>query len=61
MAGRGFGLRAVLGEVTGYAHSTDISEAALRRAAETARLAVGRGGGTAAMRPAICRTAAIGA
>ncbi|WP_347917300.1 metalloprotease TldD [Paracoccus marcusii] len=53
MAGRGFGLRAVLGEVTGYAHSTDISEAALRRAAETARLAVGRGGGTAAMRPAM--------
>jgi TldD protein len=42
---QGFGLRAVRGEVTGYAHSTDISEAALRRAAETARLAVGRGGG----------------
>ena len=53
MAGRGFGLRAVLGEVTGYAHSTDISTASLRRAAETARLAVGRGGGTAAMQPAM--------
>ncbi|WP_405402869.1 metalloprotease TldD [Paracoccus sp. Ld10] len=52
-AGRGFGLRAVLGEVTGYAHSTDLSAAALRRAAETARLAVGRGGGTAAMEPAM--------
>ncbi|MCG6112088.1 MAG: metalloprotease TldD [Paracoccus sp.] len=49
MAGRGFGLRAVLGEVTGYAHSTEITEASLRRAAETARLAVGRGGGTAAL------------
>ncbi|QBX33834.1 metalloprotease TldD [Paracoccus liaowanqingii] len=53
MAGRGFGLRAVLGEVTGYAHSTEISEPALRRAAETARLAVGQGGGTAALAPSM--------
>ncbi|QYX57564.1 metalloprotease TldD [Roseovarius sp. SCSIO 43702] len=45
-ASEGFGLRAVLGEVTGYAHSTDISDAALARAVETARLAVGDGGGT---------------
>lgn len=45
-ASEGFGLRAVRGEVTGYAHSTEISENALRRAAETARLAVGDGGGT---------------
>ncbi|WP_299293554.1 metalloprotease TldD [uncultured Tateyamaria sp.] len=44
-AAQGFGLRAVRGEVAGYAHSTEISEAALRRAAETARLAVGDGGG----------------
>ena len=44
-ASEGFGLRAVRGEVAGYAHSTEISEAALRRAAETARLAVGDGGG----------------
>ncbi|MBU3030072.1 metalloprotease TldD [Paracoccus marinaquae] len=44
-AEQGFGLRAVRGEVTGYAHSTEITEAALRRAAETARLAVGAGGG----------------
>lgn len=51
MAERGFGLRAVLGEATGYAHSTEITEAALRRAAETARLAVGRGGGTLAAAP----------
>ncbi|MBV8592427.1 MAG: metalloprotease TldD, partial [Acetobacteraceae bacterium] len=29
----GFGLRAVAGDSTGYAHSSDISEAALRRAA----------------------------
>ena len=45
-ASEGFGLRAVRGEVAGYAHSTDISEAALQRASETARLAVGDGGGT---------------
>ena len=45
-AAEGFGLRAVRGEVAGYAHSTEISEAALRRAAQTARLAVGGGGGT---------------
>ncbi|MDP3338795.1 metalloprotease TldD [Frigidibacter sp.] len=51
-ASEGFGLRAVLGEVAGYAHSTEISEPALRRAAETARLAVGNGGGTLAPAPA---------
>ena len=32
-----FGLRAVRGETAGYAHSTEICEAALQRAAETAR------------------------
>ena len=31
----GFGLRAVAGEATGYAHSCEVSQAALRRAAET--------------------------
>lgn len=50
-ASEGFGLRAVRGEVAGYAHSTEISESALRRAAETARLAVGEGGGTLADGP----------
>ncbi|MBL4626968.1 MAG: metalloprotease TldD [Roseicyclus sp.] len=50
-AAQGFGLRAVKGEVAGYAHSTEISEAALRRAAQTARLAVGDGGGTLADPP----------
>jgi TldD protein len=48
----GFGLRAVLGETSAYAHSTELTEAALRRAAETARLAVGAGGGTLAEPPA---------
>ncbi|SEM97602.1 microcin-processing peptidase 2. Unknown type peptidase. MEROPS family U62 [Gemmobacter aquatilis] len=50
-ASEGFGLRAVRGEVAGYAHSTEISESALKRAAETARLAVGDGGGTLADAP----------
>jgi TldD protein len=50
-ASEGFGLRAVRGEVAGYGHSTEISAAALRRAAETARLAVGDGGGTLADAP----------
>src|SRR3546814_2853241 len=31
---QGFGLRAVAGEATGYAHSTEVSEAAIRRAGE---------------------------
>ncbi|MFN3824600.1 MAG: metalloprotease TldD [Pseudorhodobacter sp.] len=50
-ASEGFGLRAVRGEVAGYAHSTEISAAALARASETARLAVGDGGGTMADAP----------
>ncbi|PHO03259.1 metalloprotease TldD [Rhodobacteraceae bacterium 4F10] len=50
-ASEGFGLRAVRGEVSGYAHSSEISESALRRAVETARLAVGTGGGVLAAAP----------
>ncbi len=34
---QGFGLRAVCGEATGYAHATELSEAAIARAAETVR------------------------
>lgn len=45
-ASEGFGLRAVNGDVAGYAHSTDVSITSLKRAAETAKLAVGTGGGT---------------
>ncbi|MEM6729767.1 MAG: DNA gyrase modulator, partial [Pseudomonadota bacterium] len=47
-AAEGFGLRAVRGETAGYAHASDISEAAIKRASGTARLAVGDGGGTLA-------------
>ncbi|QIE40644.1 metalloprotease TldD [Rhodobacteraceae bacterium SC52] len=50
-ASEGFGLRAVRGDTTGYAHSTEITEAALKRAGDTARLAVGAGGGTLAEPP----------
>ncbi|WP_289149839.1 metalloprotease TldD [uncultured Salipiger sp.] len=50
-ASEGFGLRAVRGEVTGYAHGTDISESAIRRASETVRLAVGDVGGVLAPGP----------
>ena len=50
-ASEGFGLRAVRGEVAGYAHATEISENALQRAVSTARLAVGDGGGTMAPPP----------
>ena len=48
----GFGLRAVKGDVTGYSHSTEITEAALQRAAATARVAVRDGGGNLAEGPA---------
>ena len=47
----GFGLRTVLGGTAGYAHSTEITEAALKRAAETARMAARRGGGVLAPPP----------
>ena len=50
-AAQGFGLRAVRGETAGYAHSTEITEHALKRAVDTARLAVGDGGGTLADAP----------
>ena len=55
-ATEGFGLRAVRGEVAGYAHSTTIDEHALRRAVATARLAVGDGSGTLADGPARTNT-----
>ncbi len=42
---QGFGLRAVAGEATGYAHAAELSEAAIRRAGDTVRAVTrGRGG-----------------
>ena len=49
---QGFGLRTVLGGAAGYAHSSEFSESALKRAAQTARLAARAGGGTLATGPA---------
>lgn len=49
---KGFGLRAVAGAVAGYAHSTELTEAALRRAAETAKLATSEGKSLIAPPPA---------
>ncbi len=47
----GFGLRAVVGEVAGYAHSSVIDQAALDAAADTVRHAVRSGGGTLSPAP----------
>ncbi len=44
-SGTGLGLRAVAGGQAGYAHASELTEAALARAAETARLAARDGGG----------------
>ena len=49
---RGFGLRAVAGEATGYAHSGELSEAALRRAASAVAAVAGGHSGTLAEAPA---------
>ncbi|MEZ5920298.1 MAG: metalloprotease TldD [Parvularculaceae bacterium] len=46
---QGFGLRAVVGEATGYAHSSDLSEEALKRAADAVQaVKTGRSGVMAA-------------
>jgi len=50
-ASEGFGLRAIRGETAGYAHSTELTEAAIARAIDSVRLAVGSGGGTLAAAP----------
>ncbi|HEX8234310.1 MAG TPA: metalloprotease TldD [Caulobacteraceae bacterium] len=47
----GFGLRVVAGETAGYAHSSEISEAAIRRAADSASLAKRGYAGVAAEPP----------
>jgi TldD protein len=50
--GQGFGLRSVKGEAVGYAHSSNVSEGALRRAAETVRAVASGYAGTLAEGPA---------
>ncbi|MCZ7659403.1 MAG: metalloprotease TldD [Xanthobacteraceae bacterium] len=49
---QGFGLRAVKGEAVGYAHASDVSEAALTRAAESVRAVQGGYAGAYAAAPA---------
>jgi len=49
---QGFGLRAVAGEATGYAHSSELSEAALRRASDAVSAVKAGYSGTLAERPA---------
>lgn len=48
---QGFGLRAVVGEQTGYAHASELSEAALKRAAEAVTAVRGGHDGTLADGP----------
>lgn len=47
----GFGLRAVSGETASYAHSTEVSAASLRRAAELCKTMARHGGGQVAAEP----------
>ena len=49
----GYGLRMVNGPTIGYAHSNEITRESLKRAAETARLAVRDGGGTLKLAPVL--------
>ncbi len=48
---QGFGLRSVAGEATGYAHASDLSEEAIKRAAETVRAVSSGHSGTVALSP----------
>ena len=53
---QGFGLRAVAGEATGYAHAAELSEAAIERAASTVKAVRSGYGGTVADGPAATNT-----
>lgn len=48
---QGFGLRAIAGETTGYAHASDLSEAAILRAADTVKTVARGHGGTLGAAP----------
>ncbi|MGH6948559.1 MAG: metalloprotease TldD [Kiloniellales bacterium] len=48
---QGFGLRAVAGEAAGFAHASELSEGAIRRAAETVKAVTAGHGGTLAAGP----------
>ncbi len=53
---QGFGLRAVKDEAVGYAHSSEVSEAAIRRAADSVRAVKGGHAGRIADGPPPART-----
>ncbi|MBL8573608.1 MAG: metalloprotease TldD [Hyphomicrobiaceae bacterium] len=53
---QGFGLRAIAGEAAGFAHSGEISEAALKRAADAVRAVAGGHSGQYAAAPARTNT-----
>ncbi len=53
---QGFGLRAVAGEATGYAHACELSEAAIRRAGRTVRAVTQGYSGSTALSPARTNT-----
>jgi TldD protein len=57
---QGFGLRVVAGETAGYAHAAEISEAAIRRAADSAVLAKQGYAGVAAEPPRATNTRVYG-
>ena len=48
---QGFGLRGVAGEMTAFAHANELSDAAIRRAADTIRVVRDGHGGTMALAP----------
>jgi TldD protein len=54
---RGAGIRVVVGDTTGFAHTSDLSEAGLRSAAQAAAAAARQGGG-GVRTVALCRVAA---
>lgn len=56
-AAQGFGLRAVAGEATGYAHATSLSEDSLRLAGETVRAVLAGHDGAVALPPPRTNTA----
>ncbi len=56
----GFGLRVVAGETAGYAHASEVSEAAIRRAADSAKLAKRGYAGVSAESPRATNTKLYG-
>ena len=56
---QGFGLRAVKGEAVGYAHASDVSEAAIARAADAVRAVQGGYSGSYSEAPCAHQRAAL--